>query len=455
MTSALKQLGPMLLLALAGYALPAAAEIAAAPPLGTANVTREAFSQPLSLLPDSAREAFFRGRSLFRQNWVIAPAGDDQVDGLGPLHNRISCIACHVANGKGHAPNGPNEKASFLLVRLSVAGQDSQGGPLPHPAYGDQFNEDAIPGVSPEGRVQIRWREHKVVLNGGEIVRLRSPQIGFRDLAYGPLGKVRTSARIGPAVFGQGLLDAVPVAALEKLAAEPQANGVRGKLNQVHDTASNSTMLGRFGLKSNRSTLRDQVAAAMHGDLGITTSLFPQENCTAAQSRCRQAVNGGHPELSDTQLDELEIYLAFLAPPLPRRTDAVEVERGRRLFNDMGCAACHRPQLPLGQHKLLGDLRGQHIAPYTDLLVHDMGAGLADHRPDFKANGREWRTPPLWGAGLLKQMNERVGYLHDGRARNAQEAILWHGGSALPARDNYSKAPREQRQALLSFIDSL
>ncbi|MDE2599386.1 MAG: thiol oxidoreductase [Rhodocyclaceae bacterium] len=432
---------------------------APAPILGTNNITHEAFTQPLSIMPDSAREAFFRGRSLFRQNWVIAPAGDDQVDGLGPLHNRISCISCHAANGKGHAPNGPHEKAGFLLVRLSVPGANPNGGPLPHPVYGDQLNEDAIPGVPAEGRVQIHWREHKVTLTGGEVVRLRSPRIAFRDLAYGPMGKVQTSARIGPAVFGLGLLDAVPVEALEKLAAENQAYGVRGKLNLVHDAASAQTMPGRFGLKANRSVLRDQIAGAMIGDLGITSTLFTEENCMPAQKQCRQAPNGnspdGHSELNDEQLDELERYLAFLAPPLPRNMNAPEVEQGRRLFNDMGCAACHRPQLPLGRHKLLGDLRGQNIAPYTDLLVHDMGADLADHRSDFRAGGREWRTAPLWGAGLLKKMNARVGYLHDGRARTVQEAILWHGGSASPARNNYSQAPRDQRNAVLSFIGSL
>lgn len=460
MKKPLKQIRQLALLMLISSALAAAPDSTPeSAPLATANTSREAFAQPLSLLPDSARESFFRGRSLFRQNWVIAPAGDDQVDGLGPLHNRISCIACHVANGKGHAPDGPNEKASFLLVRLSVAGTDVKGGPLPHPVYGEQLNEDAIPGVAPEGRVQIRWRERKVTLAGGEVVRLRSPQIGFRELAYGPLGEVQTSARVGSAVFGLGLLDAVPNEALEKLAAESKPDGVRGKLNRVYDTASDSEMPGRFGLKSNRSTLRDQIAGAMHGDLGITSTLFPQENCTATQHKCRQAASGKQAderaELSDRQLDELELYLAFLAPPLPRNASAPEVERGRRLFKDMGCAVCHRPQLPLGKHPLLGDLRGQHIAPYTDLLVHDMGPDLADHRPDYKAGGREWRTAPLWGAGLMKKMNERVGYLHDGRARNLQEAILWHGGEAKASQTRYIQAKSADRKSLLEFLNSL
>lgn len=444
-------------LAVLACTLPAAfaASDATPPALTTDNVTHEAFAQPLPLLPEAMRETFFRGRSLFRQNWVIAPAGDDQVDGLGPLHNRISCISCHGGNGKGHAPNGPGEKASSLLVRLSVPGIDAQGGPLPHPIYGDQFNEDAIPGVPPEGRVQISWREQTLVMAGGEIVHLRSPRIDFRDLGYGPLGKVRTSARIGPAVFGLGLLDAVPVEALEALATEHKPDAIRGKLNRVYDTASKTTVAGRFGLKANRSTLRDQIAGAMHGDLGITSPLFPRENCSAAQARCRQAPNGGEPELDARQLDDLETYLAFLAPPSPRGTQAPEVEKGRRLFNDMGCAICHRPQLPLGRHAVLGDLRGRTIAPYTDLLLHDMGPALADRRPDYQASGSEWRTPPLWGAGLLKKINERVNYLHDGRARNIQEAIAWHGGEAKASQNRYIQAELAERKALLAFLQSL
>ncbi|MFC3377660.1 di-heme oxidoredictase family protein [Rugamonas sp. CCM 8940] len=183
------------------------------PSLVTGNTTREAFAQPLAQLPPALRESFQRGRSLFRQNWVIAPAADAQVDGLGPFYNRISCIACHSANGKGHAPDGPNERAGALLVRLSVPGVDDHGGPKPHPVYGDQFREASIPGVPAPGRVSIAWPARlarTVTLAGGAKVRLRAPQIRFHELAYGPLQRPLTSARVGPVVFGLGLLAAVP-----------------------------------------------------------------------------------------------------------------------------------------------------------------------------------------------------------------------------------------------------
>lgn len=417
---------------------------------------RDAFSQPLPQLPADAKEAFFRGRSLFRQNWVIAPARDDSVDGLGPLHNRISCIACHTANGKGHAPDGPDERAASLLLRLSVPGDDGYGGPKPHPRYGDQLNEDSIPGVPPEGRVVVSWQTHAVALADGTRVTLRKPVIHVASLNYGPLGKdVMTSPRVGSPVFGLGLLEAVPEAALQRIADEAKPDGIRGRLNVVHDFASGESKVGRFGLKSNRSTLRDQIAAAMSGDLGITSSLTPHDNCMPSQTACRQAPNGGTPELDDRQLHDLTLYLAWLAPPAPRNADRQEIRNGATLFRTLGCVACHRDRLPLDRHPLLGELGGTHIAPYTDLLLHDMGTGLADGRPDYRANGNEWRTPPLWGIGLQKKMDERTGYLHDGRARTVEEAILWHGGEAQAAQHRYTQLTAKERAALLAFINSL
>ncbi len=424
-------------------------------PYTTANTTREAFSQPLPQLPPGLKDSFNRGRSLFRQNWVIAPARDEQVDGLGPFYNRISCISCHSANGKGHAPDGPNERASSLLVRLSVPGTDAHGGPRPHPVYGDQFKEGSIPGVPTPGRLSVSWRSHAVTLAGGEKVNLRAPVLGFHELAYGPLGPVQTSARIGPAVFGLGLLEAVPEQVLQDLARERKPDGVRGKRNRVYDAQGDRMITGRFGLKANRGTLRDQIAGAMAGDLGITSTIMPEQQCSPVQAACRLAAHGGLPELSDAQLDDLQTYLSYLSPPAARGGERVDVRRGEQVFKTAGCAACHRPQLPLGGHALLGELGGGSIAPYTDLLLHDMGPGLADGRPDYRAGGREWRTPALWGAGLLRRMNERAGYLHDGRARDVQEAILWHGGEAGAARKRYVRLPPGERSALLAFINSL
>lgn len=431
------------------------ADAASYPALATTNVTREALNQPLDILPEHQREAFFRGRALFRQNWVIAPARDTEAAGLGPLHNRISCIACHTANGKGNAPGFSSARNGSLLLRLSVPGTTLQGAPLPHPVYGDQLNEDSIPGVDAEGRVELQWHTRTVTLAGGEQVELRAPQLHFRELAYGPLDEVQTSARMGSPVFGLGLLEAVPDDALLDLAAHPEKPGAGGRINRVFDDASGRHAIGRFGLKSNRASLRDQIAAAMIGDLGITSSVQPHENCTPVQQSCRTATHGGEPELSDAQLQDLQIYLSYLAPPAPRNQHLPEIRRGAALFKVANCIACHRAELPLGRHALLGDLHGRRIQPYTDLLLHDMGNDLSDGRGEFDANGREWRTAPLWGIGLMKALNEQIGFMHDGRARTVQEAILWHGGQAQASADQYMQFNPEDRQALLAFIDSL
>jgi len=411
----------------------------------SARADREAFSQPLPGLDDEARlERFFKGRGLFRQAWVIAPSQDEAVDGLGPLYNRITCIACHPKNGRGQAPADEHAPLRTLLVRLSLPGQDAHGGPRPHPAYGDQLNELGIPGVRGEGRARIHWEERPVQLADGETLSLRQPRLSFSELGYGPLGDIRTSVRVGTPVFGLGLLEAVSAEELQRMADEPKADGVRGRVNQVWSVERQRLEPGRFGLKANQPDLQQQIASALHGDLGITSPLYPQENCAPQQRECQKARNGGTPEVDGMQLMELHFYLSQLAPPPRRAPD--RVQRGEALFAATGCAACHRPQVQAG---------AQVIAPYTDLLLHDMGDGLADGREDYLASGNEWRTSPLWGLGLIEQINPGAGYLHDGRARSLVEAVLWHGGEAALARDRFRALAKPDREALLAFLRSL
>jgi CxxC motif-containing protein (DUF1111 family) len=410
-----------------------------------ASADREAFSRPLPGLDDEAQlERFFKGRGLFRQAWVIAPSRDETVDGLGPLYNRITCIACHPKNGRGQAPADEEAPMRTMLVRLSLPGQDAHGGPRPHPAYGDQLNELGIPGVRGEGRARIRWEERSVELAGGEIVSLRQPHLSFSELGYGPLGDVLTSARVGTPVFGLGLLEAVSADELQRMASEAKADGVRGRVNQVWSVERQRLEAGRFGLKANQPDLMQQIASALHGDLGLTSPLYPQENCAPQQRDCQKALSGGQPEVDGMQLMELHFYLSQLAPPARRDRD--KVGRGEALFVSAGCGACHRPQLRAG---------AQVVEPYTDLLLHDMGDGLADGREDFLATGKEWRTAPLWGVGLIERINPGAGYLHDGRARTLVEAVVWHGGEAQVTRDRFVAMPQSDRQALLMFLQSL
>ncbi len=420
------------------------------------NDTPMAYSQPVAGLSPAAQERFRNGRSLFRTPWVVAPSRDEHIDGLGPLYNRLSCIACHPANGRGRAPAVPSARMQSMLVRLSVPGAGADGGPQPHPAYGDQLNEEGVPGVSGEGRAELGWEHHVVTLADGTQVELRAPKVTFSDLAYGPLGDdVLTSLRVGPPVFGMGLFDAVSDETLNELAGRSRALGLNGRVNRVHDVATGHRGTGRFGHKSNQPSLRQQIAAALIGDLGITSSLFPEQNCTPAQLACRQARAGGHPELTDTQLDDLEFYLAHVAVPARRNADDPRVRHGEQLFLAVGCAACHVPELVTGEHPRYPLLSRRTIQPYSDLLVHDMGEGLADRRPDFAAGGRDWRTPPLWGIGLVETVNGHSEFLHDGRARNLTEAVLWHGGSAEPARQAFERLSAPEREALEAFLKSL
>ena len=448
-----RRLFPLLLLAALLGSFAAAARASEAS--GESAALREAYTQPLPGLTEADREKFFRGRSLFRQSWVVAPAAD-RAAGLGPLYNRLACISCHQKNGRGRSPDGPEERMLSMLVRLSVPGRDEHGGPKPHPAYGGQLNEEGIPGVPGEGRAAIRWREGAAeTLAGGEKVALRQPQVSFEQLAYGRPRKMLYSLRVGQPVYGLGLLEAVPEATILALAAETKADGVKGSVNRVWDAAAQRVTLGRFGLKANMPNLRQQSAGAMLDDLGMTSPLFPDENCTPVQKACRAAPSGGHPELSEADLDAIEFYLANIAPPPRRHSEEAQVRQGEQFFAKAGCAACHRPQLQTGPSERFPLTANRQIAPYTDLLLHDMGKGLADGRPDYQATGRQWRTPPLWGIGLVPLINEHSQYLHDGRARNLQEAILWHGGEARAARQRYARASQEERKAMLAFLQSL
>ena len=422
----------------------------------TSDDTRVAYTQPVSVLSGAERLKFFKGRNLVRQSWVIPPSENREIAGLGPLYNRISCIACHAGNGRGFSPATPQEPMRSMLVRLSVPGTDPHGGPKPHPVYGGQLNENGIPGVPGEGRAEIRYTEQVVKLNGGEQVMLRKPSLKFVDLAYGkfPPGML-TSPRIAPPIFGLGLLQAVPESVIVALANASKPRGIKGRINRVWDEAQQKNVLGRFGWKANMPDLRQQIAGAFVGDMGITSTLFPNENCTAAQPACQLSPSAGKPELSAEQLNAVEFYHFALAAPRQRDGENSDVQRGAMLFKQAQCAACHAPELQTSEFAPFPALSHQSIHPYTDLLLHDMGKALADHRPDYLATGREWRTPPLWGIGLAQKIEPRSGFLHDGRARTLLEAVLWHGGEGAVAARTVREMSVSDRYVLLKFLESL
>jgi CxxC motif-containing protein (DUF1111 family) len=412
----------------------------------------EAYAQPGPVLSEPARTTFLVGNSFFNKTWVAAPASVTERDGLGPLFNARSCSGCHPHDGRGRPPEAGAPAAS-LLVRLSVL---ERGRPVPEPRYGEQLQTRALPGLAPEAEVRVDYEPVSGRYADGEPYQLRRPRLRIEQLGYGRLASgVLTSARVAPAVFGLGLLEAVPEAAL-LAQADPEdrdGDGISGRANLVPDLATGRRVVGRFGWKAEQPSLRQQAAAAFHGDMGITSTLFPGENHTARQPACAGRPSGGTPELGDHLLDQVTGYLRALA--VPARRHQPRARRGGRLFEVAGCARCHRPTLVTGADGALPSLAGQTIHPYTDLLLHDLGAELADGRPVFAATEREWRTPPLWGLGLLPVVNGHSYLLHDGRARGAAEAILWHGGEAASAREAFRNMPRCDRQALLAFLGAL
>lgn len=422
------------------------------------NQSSTAFSLPSPGLTGLDELYFFTGNSFFNQNWVSAPASTTARDGLGPTFNSRSCSSCHFKDGRGKPPEFPGELATGYLVRLSIPGSDIHGEPLPDPNYGGQLNDQAIANISEEGIVQISYSEINGSFEDGTTYTLRKPELNISGLNYGPLDAgIMFSPRVGNQMIGLGLLEAISESTLHDLEDELDADGdgISGKINHVWDYANNKTAVGRFGWKANQPNLLQQVAGAFIGDLGITSSIFPQENCTGSQMACMSAANGGSPEIEDENLEKVTLYASNLAVPARRDWDNLEVLKGKQLFLDSDCGACHIPKILTGTHERFDHLSNQEIRPFTDLLLHDMGEGLADGRPDFEASGSEWRTAPLWGIGLFETVNGHSYYLHDGRARNLMEAILWHGGEAEAAKNKVLKMRSSDREALIKFLKSL
>ncbi len=400
------------------------------------------------------------GNRLFNTNWVQAPGSVKTFDGLGPLFNRVSCAGCHTFDGRGRPPENVGDAMESILVRLSVPGKTDRGGPVPHPAYGTQLSDRAIQGVTPEGRAIITYEDVPGAYADGTPYVLRKPSLSFADLAYGSMDGVLTSARVAPQVIGMGLLESVPEETLLALADPDDADGdgISGRINRVWSDSGGRTMVGRFGWKANAPTLLDQSVDAALGDIGLTTSILPTQNCSDVQKDCLAAFDQGPtdgPEISDEFVAKLVIYVQTLAVPRQRNETDPAVMRGETLFRDAGCAACHVPTLETGPDATLPELANQTFHPFTDLLLHDMGPGLADGRPDFEASGSEWRTPPLWGLGLIQQVNGHTLLLHDGRARGFAEAILWHDGEGAASREAFRAMPKDDRDALVAFLKSL
>ncbi len=436
-------------------------------------LSRDAFSHPSANMPFERELDFRVGNGIFRKVWVSAPSSTKASDGLGPLFNARSCQRCHLKDGRGHPP-AEGERAESMFLRLSIpprntadriALRDYRKAVIAEPTYGGQLQNFSVQGVSAEGEMVIAYQETPVVLADGDAASLRVPSYGVTNLRYGPFHPdTMMSPRVAPPIIGMGLLEAIAEADIFT-GADPDdrdGDGISGRPNRVRSDEHGKVMLGRFGWKAGQPTVAQQAASAFRGDVGISTPVYPRPHgdCTPAQRECRAAPHGGDPEArgaeaSAEMFDLLVFYSRNLGVPARRNIDDAQVLEGKRLFYEANCTGCHTPKFVTGRASIGKEQSFQLIWPYSDLLLHDMGEGLSDGRPEGEATGREWRTPPLWGIGLTETVNGHTLFLHDGRARNLLEAILWHGGEAAAAKRRVVNMTREERAALLAFLRSL
>lgn len=436
-------------------------------------VNRDAFSHFSANLSFEEEERFKLGNALFRKLWVSSPASTQASDGLGPLFNARACQSCHLKDGRGHPPEGAQDATSMFLRLALAAGIDEAETALaektalvaPDPVYGHQLQDFAIPGIRAEGRMAIAYEEIPVRLDDGAVLSLRKPSYSVEDLAYGPMHEeVTLSPRVAPQMIGLGLVEQIHPADILALAdpTDADGDGISGRPSLLRDDASGDLLLGRFGWKASNATIRSQSAEAFAGDIGISSPDARRDfgDCTKAQSACLAALTGVQQRLGDTEapdpvLDLVTFYSQNLAVPARRDADSPQVLEGKALFYDLGCTGCHTPKFVTRRDAPNKAHSFQLIWPYSDFLLHDMGEGLADGQTVGVASGTEWRTPPLWGIGLTETVSGHSFFLHDGRARNLTEAILWHGGEAQASRDGFAALAKSERDALIAFLESL
>lgn len=424
-----------------------------------------AFSQPLANASLLRREDFHTGGAFFQQPWVIAPSSTTARDGVGPLFKANSCISCHVQSGRGHPPLTDQENFLSTLVKLSIPAMtpeqhtlQQQRGVIPEPTYGDHLQPYGIGGLPGEGTPHLSYTEIHGQFKDGERYTLLKPNLRIDQPHYGALAPdTQFSVRTAPPLLGMGLLEAIPETAILANADpdDKDGDGISGRPNHVWDIAQQKTVLGRFSWKANQPSIHQQTADAFRNDIGITSPLFPEQPCTTQQTDCHQLPEGGKPEIPSGLLEKVTFHVAFHAVPARRGVTDAPVLQGETLFQQAGCAACHTPHFKTGNKLGFDELTNQAISPYSDLLLHDMGEGLADNRPEFLASGREWRTAPLWGIGLTQTVTGHTRFLHDGRARSLLEAILWHGGEAETTKQKVLAMTKTERDALLHFLNSL
>ena len=418
-------------------------------------VPSNSYIQPGKGLDGRQKLNFWTGFSLFRDPWVIAPSSTTDRDGLGPLFNTRSCTSCHTGGSRGRMSLEGTHVPNALVLRL---GSTIETNAVDF-NYGGQIQPRSIDSaLPPEAKLTLHYEVISGQYPDGSGYQLQKPELELAELGYGPLSKdIKLSPRYSPNIYGMGLLDAISEQDLLNLEdiVDQDGDGISAKYNRVDDVETGKIAIGRFGLKAKQPNLKQQVAAAFRDDIGITNALFPEQNCSESQDHCRQLEQATGLEINDKLLDLVMDFSRYIGVPPARNIHQPAATKGRQWFHQVGCAGCHTPSFTTDKNYPIEALANVTIWPYTDLALHDMGDDLADGVKEYSATGQEWRTPPLWGIGLQAQFLKNPRYLHDGRARTIEEAILWHGGEAQLSKMSYTELTKEERDALLFFVESL
>ncbi len=403
------------------------------------------FQQLATNLAPINAQPFMLGRRLHHTDFGTGahsepgnPVYTEHVGKLGQHYVGRSCVACHVQNGRAL----PAAVGKPMIQYVVHVGADAKG--TPHPKLGATLQSQTTTGA-PEGGVTISgWTTTSGTYGDGTAFSLQKPTYRFSGVV-----PEFYSIRLAPPLVGQGLLEALDEGTIAGLVDAKDGDGIAGRMRTVTDPETGQSRMGRFGWKASQARLKHQIASALNNDMGIPTPIYPKLD------RGSEQPERPGKELSAEDLDNMYRYVAVLGVP-PRRNYAdAEVVKGEALFTSANCVKCHSPTLKTSPYHPLAELRSQTIHPYTDMLVHDMGPGLADNMAEGNATGAEWRTAPLWGIGLTKGVSGGEAYLHDGRARDLSEAILWHGGEGQASREAFGAMPAADRAALIRFLQSL
>ena len=437
----------------------------------TTNITnnKNSFSLEAKNLPEHLKVDFLVGDALFERIWEDSRFTSNIArDGLGPFFSSQSCAGCHINDGRGHLPETIYRDTDSISIVIHL-GKDKDHlntrlKNIPDRNYGSQISEFAVEGILKEADINFKYDYKIGAFDNGIIYELRKPKIFLSNLNYGNIDKdTEFSARVAQPLIGLGLIEAISAEDIMENEDEFDLDndGISGKANKVWDDVNQKEELGRFGWKASQPSIYQQVADALFNDMGLSNPLYKNHsNCTESQVDCLNVINGNsiehdNLEVSNQQLELITFYSQQLGVPARRDINDEDVVAGKKIFFELKCNSCHTEKFKTGSYSNHKNLNHQVIYPYSDFLLHDMGEGLDDNIPEYSANGNEWRTTPLWGLGLTETVSGRKTYLHDGRARNLTEAILWHGGEANRSVNKFKKLNNIQINQLLKFLRSL